>query len=133
MVLAMFNKGDIAQKLTCPLFDGKEYWVLTGAAMVLYGIKDNTKDIDLGASSEFIDELISKGYNYDFCDDGTRKICFDEFEIFENWIYGSINHIENIPVISLEGLIELKRNLGREKDVTDIALIEDFMKREEML
>ncbi|WP_154531942.1 hypothetical protein [Inconstantimicrobium porci] len=54
----MFNKGDIAQKLTCPLFDGKEYWVLTGAALVLYGIKDNTKDIDLGASSEFIDELI---------------------------------------------------------------------------
>ena len=128
----MFNKGDIAKKLTCPLFDGKEYWVLTGAAMVLYGIKDNTKDIDLGASSEFIDELISKGYNYDFCDDGTRKICFDEFEIFENWIYGSINHIENIPVISLEGLIELKRNLGREKDVTDIEMIKKFIERKEV-
>lgn len=128
----MLDKVDIVQKLTSPLFEGKDYWVLTGAAMVLYGIKKNTKDIDLGASSEFIEELISKGYQYSYCDDGSRKICFEDFEIFENWISDSVNLVDNIPVISLKGLIELKQSLGRQKDINDINMIKEFIERKEV-
>ncbi len=47
----------------------------------------------------------------------------DDIEIFENWKCGSIEYIEGIPVLLLDGLIEMKQELGREKDFKDIALI----------
>lgn len=124
----MLGKKDIIERLNTQLFISKDYWVITGAAMVLYGIKEETKDIDLGAGSKFIDEFISLGYEYSFCSDGTRKVVFEEFEIFENWIYDTTTLIDDIPVISLNGLIEMKTQIGREKDFRDIEAIKEFMR-----
>lgn len=57
--------------------------------------------------------------------DGSRKILFSEdIEIFENWIDGTVEIISGVPVVSVDGLIAMKRKLGREKDLTDIDLIE---------
>ena len=53
-------------------------------------------------------------------------------EIFENWKCGSIEYIEGIPVLSLDGLIEMKQDLGREKDFRDIALIKEFCRGREL-
>lgn len=44
----MLNKEEIICLLKEAEFDINEYWVTSGAAMVLYGIKDMTRDIDLG-------------------------------------------------------------------------------------
>ena len=44
-------------------------------------------------------------------------------EIFENWKCGFIEYIEGVPVLSIDGLIEMKQELGREKNLKDIALI----------
>jgi hypothetical protein len=58
---------------------------------------------------------------------GNRKFNYgDDIEIFENWKCGSIEYIEGVPVLSLDGLIEMKQELGREKDLKDIALIKAF-------
>lgn len=37
--------------------------------------------------------------------------------------------VDGIPVISLDGLLEMKRSLGREKDLRDIVMIEEFLKK----
>lgn len=96
--------------------------------MVLYGIKEETNDIDLGCSKKMADELEKKGYNVTFLDDGTRRIAFEnDVEIFENWLFDRVQMIENIPVISLKGLITMKKQIGREKDYADIRKIEDFL------
>lgn len=122
------NRADIIQRLNGINFDTKEYWVITGGAMVLYGIKEETNDIDLGCSKKMADELEKKGYNVTFLDDGTRRIAFeDDVEIFENWLFDRVQMIENIPVISLKGLITMKKQIGREKDYADIRKIEDFL------
>ena len=61
------------------------------------------------------------------CDDGTRKILYSEnVEIFENWIEDTVEIIGGIPVVSVDGLIQMKKKLGREKDLADIALIENL-------
>lgn len=66
-----------------------------------------------------------QGYAVSRCEDGTRKILYDEHvEIFENWIEGSVEITGGIPVVSVDGLIQMKKRLGREKDFADIALIE---------
>ncbi|MNW71027.1 hypothetical protein D3C74_506220 [compost metagenome] len=48
----------------------------------------------------------------------------DDVEIFEDWHRGDITMIDEVPVASLESVIVMKRQLGREKDLTDIAKIE---------
>ena len=47
----------------------------------------------------------------------------EDVEIFENWLEDRVERFEGIPVISIQGLIWMKRALGREKDFRDIQLI----------
>lgn len=121
------KKRDILVRLEELGFDRNDYWVITGSAMVLYGIRENTHDIDLGCTSALADRLEQQGFPTSRMEDGTRKITIgDDIEIFENWIYGTVQDADGVPVISLDGLIGMKRALGREKDLRDIRLIEDF-------
>ncbi len=106
------NKIEIIRRLEELNFDKNEYWLVTGGAMVLYGIKNETHDIDLGCSKKMADNLEKKGYKVTRLIDGTRKINIEnDIEIFENWIFDKIDVITNIPVISLDGLIAMKNGL----------------------
>jgi len=122
------NKNDIINRLEDLNFDKSGYWVLAGSAMVLHGIRPETHDIDMGCTKEFADELETEGYPTVVMPDGTRRITYSEdVEIFEDWIFDRVMFVEEIPVISLEGLLEMKRSLGREKDLRDIQMIEEFL------
>ena len=93
--------------------------------MVLHGFRPQTQDIDLGCSTLLADELEQQGYAVSRCEDGSRKIRYSEnVEIFENWIEGTVERISGVPVVCADGLIQMKRKLGREKDLADIAVIE---------
>ena len=124
------NKQDIINRLNKFPYSKDEYWVITGSAMVLYGIREKTHDIDMGCSSTMADQLEKDGYVSTLTESGNKKFKIGEdIEIFENWKFDSITRIDNIPVISLKGLIEMKEDLGREKDYRDILLIKDFMEK----
>ena len=121
----MFDKHSLLQRLRELPFSEKEYWVVAGAAMVLHGFRLQTHDIDLGCSTLLADKLELQGCAVSRCEDGTRKISYSEYiEIFENWIEGTVEILYGVPVVSVDGLIQMKRKLGREKDFADIALIE---------
>ena len=51
----------------------------------------------------------------------------EDVEIYENWIEGTVEIIGGVPVVCAEGLMEMKRKLGREKDLADIARIEKVL------
>lgn len=122
------KKADILAKLRTFPLDPGGYWVAAGAAMVLYGIKEETADIDLGCTSETADRLEAQGYLYRKTRNGRRWFRIgDDIEIFEGWLFDRVVSIEGVPVISIEGLIELKRDLGREKDLKDLARIERYL------
>ena len=122
------NKNDIINRLEDLNFDKNGYWVLAGSAMVLHGIRPETHDIDMGCTKEFADELETEGYPTTVMPDGTRRITYvEDVEIFEDWIFDRVVFVEGIPVISLEGLLEMKRSLGREKDMRDVQMIEEFL------
>ena len=118
------NKTDIIQKLRAFPYDRGAYWVAAGGAMVLHGIRNETRDIDLGCTPEMADRLEADGYPYQVTPDGNRwfKIGSD-MEVFENWLYDTVVFADGIPVISLPGLIAMKQALGREKDSRDVELI----------
>lgn len=93
--------------------------------MVLHGLRPYTHDIDLGCTTRLADELERQGYAVSRCEDGSRKISYsDHVEIFENWIEGAVEIVSGVPVVCEDGLIQMKKKLGREKDYADIALIE---------
>lgn len=121
----MFDKDSILQRLQELPFSKKEYWVVGGGAMVLHGFRPQTHDIDLGCTCVLADQLEEQGYAVSRCEDGTRRISYSQdIEIFENWIEGTVERISGIPVVSVDGLIKMKKRLGRKKDLADIALIE---------
>ena len=125
----MFEKESLIKRLKETSFPETEYWVVAGAAMVLYGFRPETHDIDLGCSTRLADELERQGCPVAHYEDGTRKIAYSEdIEIFENWIEGTVEHIDGVPVVSVDGLIRMKQKLGRKKDLADIALIEKARK-----
>ena len=121
----MFDKNSLIQRLQEIPFSKSEYWVVAGGAMVLHGFRTQSHDIDLGCSTLLADKLEQQGYVVSRCEDGTRKILYSEnIEIFENWLDGSVEIISGIPVVCVDGLIQMKNKLGRKKDLEDIALIE---------
>lgn len=122
------RKEDVIRRLETLPFDKREYWVITGGAMVLYGIRKETHDIDLGCTTKLADELEQKGFPVSVLHDGSRKILYgQDIEIFEAWLYDKVQTLDGIPVISVQGLVEMKTQLGREKDLRDIQLIEAFL------
>ena len=56
------NKQDIINRLKDFPYSKDEYWVITGSAMVLYGIREMTHDIDMGCTSMMADQLEKDGY-----------------------------------------------------------------------
>ena len=124
------KKDDITARLADFPFSTEDYWIITGAAMVLYGIREETADIDMGCTKDMADRLEADGFLDHVSGDGKR--CFkygDSIEIIEGWLRDSIQNVGGFPVISIDGLVEMKRELGREKDKRDIELIEAFLKR----
>ena len=120
----MLKKAEIVGLLNEMAFDSDKYWVTSGAAMVIYGIKESTRDIDLGCTTELADKLEAEGYKVIRLDDGSRKIVYSSsVEIFEDWIEGEVEFFEGVPIVSVDGLIKMKEKLGREKDLADIELI----------
>lgn len=125
----MFDKKSLIERLQELPFSKNEYWLVAGGAMVLHGFRTHTHDIDLGCSTLLADKLEQQGYVVSCCEDGTRKILYSEnIEIFENWIDGTVEIISSVPVVCIDGLIQMKTKLGREKDLEDIALIEKTRK-----
>lgn len=54
----------------------------------------------------------------------------EDIEIFENWDVLGIDYIEGIPTANIESIREMKMQMGREKDLEDVKLIDDmFIKR----
>ncbi len=127
----MYDKRSLIRRIKELSFPEKEYWVVAGGAMVLHGFRSQTRDIDLGCSTLLADKLGQQGYPVSRCDDGTRKILYSEdIEIFENWLEGTIEIISGVPVVCVDGLIQMKLKLGREKDLADIALINKYEKQQ---
>ena len=123
------DKNDIIKELNRFPYSKDNYWLLTGGAMVLYGIKEHTSDIDLGCNKKMADELEREGYLFNLSESGNRHFKYgDCIEVFENWINDTVTLIEDVPVITIAGLIEMKEELGRAKDYNDIALIKEYLR-----
>ena len=123
------NKKDIINTLNKYNFDNNNYIVISGAAMVLYGIKDTTSDIDIAVSDKYYNYLLNKyRCTFDRINEYNEKVYFiDNIINFARTYYTNNKEYKNdIPVQSIEKLLELKQYLNRDKDKIDIEKIKKY-------
>lgn len=126
----MLYKEDIIKILKEMNLTLNQYWITSGAALVIHGVKDTTRDIDLGCTTELVEAFLKKGCKCKVVEDNSRIVeVNDNIEILENWFVEKIEFIEGLPVGTLESIKKQKAELGREKDMKDIKLIDEFIKR----
>ena len=115
---------DIRRRLAELALDTNEYRINAGGAMVLHGLREETHDLDIWCTKKLGDTLAQR------CDvqvlpDGTRRfVPAPDVEIYENMLPGETVFLNGIPVAPLEDVLALKRQLNREKDQRDIAVLE---------
>ena len=122
------KKNELLKKLSELNLDKNEYWVSAGGSLLLHGLREETGDIDLGCTTKLANELVEMGYPYITTPDGRRNfsIC-ESVDVSELWLYDKVEFIDDIPVVSLLGVYLLKKDLNREKDKKDLAVLEAIL------
>lgn len=117
----------------------KEFVIVSSGSLAVRGIRE-AKDLDVIVSDKLWTEL-TKRYSV-FEKDGVQRIdCGNDIEILENDSGKTITHlipvsevfanadtIDGIQYMNLEQLKKIKLHFGREKDLKDIALIDEYLK-----
>lgn len=127
-IRAMLTKADILRELDHPLLDKSRYWLTAGGALVLYGLREATQDIDLGCEPSLADQLEAAGCAAVRKPDGSRKLHLPpDIDVFEGWGRGTVRLVAGIPTVSPEDILQLKLQLNRPKDQPDIAKLRAFL------
>ena len=126
------NREEIIRKLKEYNLDVERYIIISGSAMVLYGIKDETPDIDISVTEDYEEELLENNIALieHVSSDGTLSyIINDELNFGQNYYSTNKVFIEGLPVQSIEDIIKLKEFLNRDKDKKDLELIKRYLNR----
>lgn len=128
---AVLHREDILRLLKELDFLGDGCWLTSGAALVLYGVKEATRDIDLICTTELADQLEQRGFPFRKDGlDGTRIFQInDKVEVLEDWQTDEVIELEGLKIASLLSIRKQKEALGREKDFEDIRLIDCFLEK----
>ena len=122
----MISKKRIIEILNELDFSSEDYYVGAGSALVLHGVKEFTKDIDLAVSEKLWNLYLNKGFIPNSNNENLMEIS-EDIEFIKNWHADDIIMIDHMPVVSLTSLIKQKEVLGRDKDFRDIELIKNFI------
>ena len=129
------NKKDILEILKKYNFNPNEYIIISSAALVLQDVKEYTTDIDITCTNELYNNLL-ENYDYTFEKNvGQYKVWYiDNLINFSNHYYNEFEYIELLgyKVQTIESVLNLKKNLNREKDKDDIKIILDFYKNKDI-
>lgn len=115
---------DIRRRLAELALDTNEYRINAGGAMVLHGLREETHDLDIWCTKK-LGNALAQRCDVQVLPDGARRfVPAPDVEIYENMLPGETLFLNGIPVAPLEDVLALKRQLNREKDRRDIAVLE---------
>lgn len=122
-------KDDILRILESYDIDYNESIILSGASLVLQGVKEYTGDIDITVSDRVYNELLKK-YNctLEKIVDNDKIWFIDDIINFGKNYYDRIEFylLNGYKIQTIESILELKRCLGRQKDMEDIKHILEY-------
>lgn len=126
------NKEQILNILKKYNFDKNEFIILSGASMVMYGIREYTSDIDIAVSNNLYNNLIN---NYKctlerYDEQNKVNVYFiDNVINFSTNFYNDCKYkiIDNIKCQTIDAIIKMKKSFNREKDLRDIKELEKYL------
>ena len=130
----MLNRESILREMgnTCSLWEPEEYRIGCGAALVLHGVREETRDIDVEVHPRLF-RLYSINFPVQVVDaTGIRMISISENIDIHLDSLGEFETIDGLSVSTLPRIREWKLNRGRPKDLADVMLIDEFLRREEL-
>ena len=127
------NKKEILDILEKYNLNNKEIIIISGAAMVLRGLKEKTDDIDIAISEKYEKELLESfdcQFEKEITDDKKYKTYFiDNIINFSTHYYDKYSgeSLYGYKVQKVEDILELKQKLNRDKDQEAIKKIQKFI------
>ncbi len=109
-----------------------EYIVIGGAVLEFLGIRE-TNTVDLVVTQKIYNRLSKKDWKEYIQDDGKKILSNNGYKIMLHWMGRNIKDLQKsativngIPLMGLTDLVECKTQLGRKKDLQDIARIKEY-------
>jgi hypothetical protein len=128
------NLFEKVKKMNLPT--GK-YALFGSAPLGIRGLKD-CHDIDIIVTEDLWDEYKAKeGWTIKKFNDGISYLESDSIELWKDWGPGQWNIeqlireaeiIDGLPLVKLKIVLKWKKTNGREKDIKDIEIIENFLR-----
>ncbi|MDP3991554.1 MAG: hypothetical protein Q8P66_01455 [Candidatus Colwellbacteria bacterium] len=115
------------------------YVVVGSGTLAALGIRE-AQDVDLVISSEVYKKLRQEDWKEKSHDDGSSSLVKNTYEAFLTWdskdtksnlledLLGDAHVIDGVPFVNIKRLLEWKKRKGRDKDLTDVELIKDYLK-----
>lgn len=137
----MFKKDDIIVSLGSMIPDwyDDDYKLLMGGALVMYGVRPCTHDLDIDVTDKLFDYLFDM-FGMDDEDitikNGQRRMViytgYGEIEVYAGTFetdsgFDVYERIESVRCQTLGDIVKMKRHFGREKDFDDIIMIEKWV------
>lgn len=118
------TKEQIHRTVKALPLSAESYWLVMGAALVMHGIREETRDIDIGCTPEAFDALIKLGYHATTSRSGLRKLSLSTgVTVYEGFYTQDIICIDGVPVSDLTSIKRIKAFFGRKKDLADVEQI----------
>lgn len=124
------NKEEFLKRLDELNLDKNRYCIISGGAMLLYGLKETTNDLDIQVSKDYFDELnerldlkLSTRYDYVYELNDYTDIVLREID------YNYVEYVDGYPVESLEKELEWRIQSGRDKDKEVIDKIQAYLNK----
>ena len=120
------NKQEFIAELKKLDLPAAEFVILSGGSMLMRGLREQTSDLDLSASKKLAEQL----HLYD-CpkDDHGLYVPFENVQMDDDMSRFRFDVIDGYQCESLEDILEQKRRWNRPKDHRDIAVIEEYLRK----
>ena len=126
------NRIEYLKKLDELKLDKNRYCIISGGIMLLYGLREETEDIDIRIRPDYFEELkkrfkFKKSSKLDNLYELSNEI---EVRVLD-YDDSNIEMYDGYPVWKLELQLEWFKEHNREKDKKKIKIIEEYLKNKE--
>lgn len=125
------NSNDVLKVIDSLKLDYNDYCIISGGALVLYGIRDLTEDVDIFINKHGFD-MLSKKYDIISKEDKYKDLfgIGDNIELLlREFDKTTVYNFNGYPLLKIKEILKWKIDNCREKDLKDIELIKDYLKK----
>lgn len=123
------NKNTLIEKVLSLGMQTGTYCVLAGGAMLFYGLRAQTQDIDLHVNEDAF-ALLQQSCSLTLLDEERRHYAIgDDIELYVTPQEDIVFTVEEgVCIQTPRAVLALKKRLNREKDAADIVALQKYIK-----